>query len=131
VLAVPSVTTRLDITLLAYDGSPKAEEALFLSSYLGSSWDTRLLVVSSTEVQKKQNQNLTRARDYLQKNGVKAEYIEVDGHAGDAILETARAQKANLIVMGGYGKSPLINVAIGSTVDQMMREFEKPILICR
>ncbi|MCK4825318.1 universal stress protein, partial [bacterium] len=70
VLAVPSVTTRLDITLLAYDGSPKSEEALFLSSYLGSRWDTRLVVVSSTEGEKIKNQNRTRARDYLQKNGV-------------------------------------------------------------
>jgi nucleotide-binding universal stress UspA family protein len=131
VLAIPSVTTRLDVTLLAYDGSPKAEEALFLSSYLGNCWDSRLVVVSSTEGQKKQNQNLTRARDYLQKNGVKAEYVEVDGPAGDAILEVARAQSVNLIVMGGFGKSPLINVAVGSTVDQMLREFGKPILICR
>jgi nucleotide-binding universal stress UspA family protein len=131
VLAIPYVTTRLDVTLLAYDGSPKAEEALFLSSYLGNCWDSRLVVVSSTEGQKKQNQNLTRARDYLQKNGVKAEYVEVDGPAGDAILEVARAQSVNLIVMGGFGKSPLINVAVGSTVDQMLREFGKPILICR
>jgi nucleotide-binding universal stress UspA family protein len=131
VLAIPSVTTRLDVTLLAYDGSPKAEEALFLSSYLGSYWDSQLVVVSSTEGQKKQNQNLTRARDYLQNNGVKAEYVEVDGPAGDAILEVAHAQRVNLIVMGGFGKSPLINVAVGSTVDQMLREFGKPILICR
>ena len=131
VLAIPSVTTRLDITLLAYDGSPKAEEALFLSSYLGSSWGSRLVVVSSTEGQISQNQNLTRVRDYLQKNGVKAEYVEVDGPAGDAILEVARAQKVNLIVMGGFGKSPLINVAVGSTVDQILREFGQPILICR
>ena len=129
VLAIPSVTTRLDITLLAYDGSPKAEEALFLSSYLGSSWGSRLVVVSSTEGQK--NQNLARAREYLQKNGVKAEYVEVDGPAGDAILEVARARRVNLIVMGGFGKSPLINVAVGSTVDQMLREFGQPILICR
>jgi len=131
VLTVPSVTTRLDITLLAYDGSPKAEEALFLSSYLGSSWDTRLMVVSSTEGQKNQNQNLTHAKNYLQKNGVKAEYIEVDDSAGDAILEVARNKRANLIVMGGYGRSPLMNVAVGSTVDQMLREFDQPILICR
>ena len=131
VLAVPSVTTRLDITLLAYDGSPKSEEALFLSSYLGSRWDTRLVVVSSIEGEKTKNQNLTRARDYLQKNGVKAEYVKANGPAGDAILEVARTKRANLIVMGGYGQSPLINVAVGSTVDQMLREFEHPILICR
>ena len=87
------------------------------------------MVVSSTEGQK--NQNLTRARDYLQKNGVNAEYVEVDGPAGDAILEVARAQRVNLIVMGGFGKSPLINVALGSTVDQILREFGQPILICR
>ena len=46
-------------------------------------------------------------------------------------MEVARAQRVNLIVMGGFEKSPLINVAVGSTVDQMLREFGQPILICR
>jgi len=89
------------------------------------------VVVSSIEKEKIKNQNLTRAKDYLQKNGVKAEYVKADGPAGDVILEVAHTKRANLIVMGGYGQSPLINVAVGSTVDQMLREFEYPILICR
>jgi len=131
VLAVPCVATRLDTTLLAYDGSPKADEALFLCSYLGISWGTHLVVVSSREGRKTQGKNLKRAREYLEKNNVKAIFTAVDGLAGETILKAADTYKANLIVMGGYGSKPLINVAVGSTVDHILRAFDQPILICR
>jgi nucleotide-binding universal stress UspA family protein len=33
--------------------------------------------------------------------------------------------------MGGYGYSPLLEVMLGSTVDQVLRESSLPTLICR
>jgi len=33
--------------------------------------------------------------------------------------------------MGGYGFSPVLEVVIGSSVDQVLRESRQPVLICR
>ncbi|NIN69699.1 MAG: universal stress protein, partial [Anaerolineae bacterium] len=37
----------------------------------------------------------------------------------------------NLIIMGGYGYSPVLEVVLGSTVDQVLRHSRHPTLICR
>jgi nucleotide-binding universal stress UspA family protein len=33
--------------------------------------------------------------------------------------------------MGGYGHSPVMEVVLGSAVDQVLRESRQPTLICR
>jgi nucleotide-binding universal stress UspA family protein len=33
--------------------------------------------------------------------------------------------------MGGYGFSPLVEVVLGSAVDQVLRESSRPVLVCR
>ena len=58
-------------------------------------------------------------------------YIEESGLVPDAILKTAEAQGSNLIIMGGYGHSPVLEVVYGSAVDQVLRESQQPTLICR
>ncbi len=37
----------------------------------------------------------------------------------------------DLIVAGGYGSRPVLEVVLGSEVDQLLRESQRPILICR
>jgi nucleotide-binding universal stress UspA family protein len=33
--------------------------------------------------------------------------------------------------MGSYGFSPVLEVALGSTVDQVLRRSRQPVLVCR
>jgi hypothetical protein len=33
--------------------------------------------------------------------------------------------------MGGFGWQPVMRVMLGSTVEHMLREFKRPMLICR
>ncbi len=131
VLAVPGLTEKLGTALLAYDGSPKAEEALFLSSYLGSCWGAKLIVMGSFESEQEQQRTLARARQYLEKNNVQAEYLSGGGKAAEVLLDVAKQRDVDLMVMGGYGSGPLVNVLVSSTVDQVLRSFRKPVLICR
>ena len=37
----------------------------------------------------------------------------------------------DLIIMGSYGLSPVVEIVLGSTVDQVLRESSLPVLICR
>jgi nucleotide-binding universal stress UspA family protein len=33
--------------------------------------------------------------------------------------------------MGGYGRNPLLQTVLGNTVDQVLRQARRPILLCR
>ncbi len=131
VLAVPAQSHSLARTLLAYDGSPKAEEALFLAAYLATGWGTQLAVLPDTANPRSWARTEARARAYLEERGVQAEYLQVFGAADEAILTAAREQSADLIVLGGYNRTPLMTLLRDSTVDRVLRRSRVPVLVCR
>ena len=131
VLAVPGTVSRLDRALLAYDGSPKAEEALFLATYLAARWGTGLAVMTVIETGRTTSEALTHAEEYLEAHGIEATFVKESGPVAEAILRTAEKQGSDLIVVGGYGFSPVLEVVLGSAVDQVLRESRRPMLICR
>lgn len=129
-LIVPrSFVFPLDRALLAYDGSPKAQEALYLATYLSSRWQIPLavLAVHDGPVTEK---TLSQAQTYLQQYDITATFITRPGPVAEAILATAEAQDSNLIIMGGYGYNPVLEIVLGSAVDEVLRASRRPILIC-
>jgi nucleotide-binding universal stress UspA family protein len=131
ILAVPKAATTLERALLAYDGSPKADEALFVGAYFADCWNTELLVVTVTDIGGITTETLSLAKNYLDKHHVKATFIEEQGAVGEAILRAAHEQACNCIIMGGYGRNPMLEIVFGSSVDYVLRESQIPILICR
>jgi nucleotide-binding universal stress UspA family protein len=132
ILAVPSgAACAMDRLLLAFDGSPKAEEALFVAAYLKSRWSYALTVVT-VETAYTSAAAQERARAYLEQQGITdAQYVLRPKPIAEAILATAVAHDSNFLVMGGFGFRPMMHFVLGSTVDQILREFHCPILICR
>ena len=53
------------------------------------------------------------------------------GPVAEAILKTAEEHESDLIIMGGYGLGPVLEVVLGSAVDQVLRASRRPMLICR
>jgi len=131
VLAVPESSSSLGHALLAYDGSPKAEEALFVATYLAGKWNIPLTVVTVIELGRTTSETLARAQEYLETHGVQAAFVKESGPVAEAILQTAEEHRSDLIIMGGYGRSPMLEVVLGSTVDQVLRASRRPMLICR
>lgn len=130
VLAVPGPASALSRALLAYDGSPKADEALFVATYLAGQWDMPLTVVTvATDRIRPEAQR--RAHEYLAIHDVRATYELKSGPVAEAILQTAEAHRSDLIIMGNYGPHPLLEVVRGSTVDDVLRASRQPMLICR
>lgn len=129
-LAAPGLTTPLENALLAYDGSPKAQEALFVATYLALRWNIPLTVVTVIE-RDSDGEALERARAYLEERGVQAAYVVERGEMARAVLKTARKASCDFIIMGGYGASPVVEAVIGSSVDQVLRKSRTPMLICR
>jgi len=131
VLAVPRALSHLDRALLAYDGSPKAEEALFLATYLSGRWNIPLAVVTVIETGRTTSETLGHAQRYLEACGVRATFVKESGPVAEAILKTAQEHESDLIIMGGYGFSPALEVVLGSSVDQVLRTSRQPMLICQ
>lgn len=130
ILALPGQHSAMDNALLAYDGSPKANEALYVATYLALQWGARLTVVT-VETAYTTADASQRAGEYLARYGIQADLLVRQEDIAGAILETAVARAINLVVMGGFGYRPVLQVMLGSTVDSILREFPYPILICR
>jgi len=131
VLAVPRAAAGPDRVLLAYDGSPKADEALFVAAYLAEAWSAPLAVVSVID-RPEVGRALDRARQYLAVHEVAAAFhIRYSGLVPEAVLEAADAHGATLIAIGGYTRRPVVEVVLGSAVDQVLRQSSRPVFICR
>jgi nucleotide-binding universal stress UspA family protein len=131
ILAVPRSATDMDRILLAYDGSSKADEALYVCAYMATKWQASLAVVTVTEGKRDVPEALGRARAYLEERGVQAAFVQARGPVAEAVVDTSRAWGANLIAMGGYGLSPPLEIVLGSAVDEVLRTNGQPVLVCR
>ena len=131
VLAVLGKVSTLQSALSAYDGSPKAQEALFVATYLAGRWEIPLVVVTVHEEKISAAEILSEAQGYIEAHGVQAIYVSEEGTTAEAILHVAGEYESNLLLMGGYGATPVLEVVLGSTVDQVLRESNIPVLICR
>lgn len=131
VLAVPGSPVPLTRALLAYDGSPKAEEALFVAAYVASQWQVSLVVATVLGDSAVPPDVIAQAQAYLESRAVQAAYVQAQGPVASAILQTAEDHECDLLLMGGYGYTPVMEIVLGSTVDQVLRESRQPVLICR
>jgi len=131
VLAVPRTASGVGKILLAYDGSPKAREALYVAAYMGSAWRADLGLVVVDDKEQDNRPALEDAMRYLEDRGLEATEMSVRGEAAESILASAEAFGADLIAMGGYGANPMVEVALGSVVDEVLRRSDVPVLLCR
>ena len=130
ILTVPAKTSPLDRALLAFDGSAKSKEALFVAAYIAELWKTDLVVMTLTGSGNVPSEAQDYARAYLELHELKADYVVTDGPM-DTVLEISKERDINLILMGGYSGTAFKEVIIGSMVNNLLRKFEYPILICR
>jgi nucleotide-binding universal stress UspA family protein/Icc-related predicted phosphoesterase len=128
-LAVPE-KTDLRHGLLAFDGSPKATEALYLGAYLAEKWGTQLSVTYAAEDNLSRINPLDSAQEYLSARDIKAEFITKIGSPVEVILETKESQGCDFLIVGGYGYQPMMEVLFGSTLDALLRQADVPVLIC-
>lgn len=122
--------SQMKHALLAYDGSRKANEALYLAAYLAHSWGTKITVLTSLEKSLRESLNLQKAKGYLVSRKVEANYIQKRGSAGPAVVSVAAENGCDFVLMGGYGQAQLVELMFGSTLDYVLREYRGPVWIC-
>jgi nucleotide-binding universal stress UspA family protein len=130
ILAMPGKTSDLKHALLAFDGSPKSKEALFVATYLAEQWQTKLTILTGLDDTVSNRSAQEFAQSYLEFNEIQADFV-IEKYSADVLNRTADEVQADLVIMGGYSGSILKEMTVGSSVNFMLRESQLPILICR
>lgn len=80
----------------------------------------------------KAKRQLNKIKDQFQTSGVREIRIEVlEGSADSVIVEVAKKQKCDLIVMSTHGRSGLGRALLGSVADHVVRHVLYPVLLVR
>jgi len=130
ILGVPEKATHFQRALLAYDGSLRAKEALFVATYLAEIWKTELIIFTALEGGKIKNEIHDYVRRYLEVHEVNADYVIEEGDAKEKLKSAVEEYHADLLLMGGYGGSVIRELVIGSSLDFMLRESRVPTFVC-
>lgn len=128
-LAVAGTASDLTRPLLAYDGRPQADLALFATMYASLKWEAVPTVLTVSEVGRSADATLTKAREAFERYGAKADYVQREGAVGDAIVQVAQARDRNLILMGSYTYSRWLEGVFGGVLEHVLLHADRPVLI--
>ena len=129
-LTVPTQARQFKRAVLAYDGTDRSREALFVATYFAEMWKTELIVYTAIDDSVKADMH-DYVRRYLDIHEVEAEYVISRSGAMDHLRDTVEERDADLLLMGSYGVSMLRQMFSGSALDYMLRESKIPVFICR
>lgn len=130
-LTVPQQASGFKRALLAYNGTDRSREALFVAAYFAETWKTELIVFTALDGRKITADTQDYARRYLEFHEVEAEYVLGERGAMDALKETAEEHNVDLVLMGSHGGTVFQQLFAGSALDHMLRESKAPIFVCR
>ena len=131
ILTVHPTSRKLKRFLIAYDGSPKAKEAIYMAAYFVGRWEASLVVLTVTENGSKPPWAAFRAKRYLDSQNITAKFIHKNGEVGESILKAVEEEEIDMILMGGYSRKPVAEVILGSALDEVLRNAKQPVFICR
>ena len=130
-ITVPARATPFKHSLLAFDGSELAREALFVTAYLAEMWKSQVTVFTAREDDKPLESVQDYARRYMELHEVDAKYIVSGQKVPRHLPDIAGEYNADLILMGSHSGNKIQQVLVGSMVDVTLRESTIPTFICR
>ena len=130
ILTVPGKVSAMDKALVAFDGSLRSREALFMAAYLAERWGVALTVLTLSERGKVASSAQDYARTYFALQEIQADFVITYGPP-ELFIKVIKELDINLVLMGGYSGNAFKEVILGSVVNFLLREAECPLLICR
>ena len=70
-------------------------------------------------------------RQFFDKQGIKASYVNKVGVAADTIADAADKGKFDLLMMGSHGHGTLSNLVMGSVATKVLARCSTPVLLIR
>ncbi len=130
ILVVPDQSSALAHPLLVYDGSPEADEALYVAAYLAGEWQIPLTVVTIEEDEGDTLQQ-EKARKYLANHSTAVTYYQESDLNAARILEQVSEFGCDILITGSFDGNPLVDLVAGTAMTQLLGSTDLPILICR
>lgn len=130
ILATQAEPRHITRILLAYDGSPRADDAMQIAAGFAQRHNDAIVLLTVDDDRPGRRQDFEKAKHWLAQQDITAKAFYLEGHASEMILDTAREEDCNLIAIGAYGHSHFIETFYGSTVDEVVHRAICPVLIC-
>lgn len=139
---------RFRTVVLATDLSPTSEAATTAALDLAGTLGARLLAVSVIDpgslrlpggrfrqrVDQVRSERELIAQSLVARGrsiGVTVDFLVWEGDPGESIIEAARAEGADMIVVGSHGRGTVGRFLIGSVSDHVVRNAQCPVLVVR
>lgn len=118
--------------LLAYDGSARASTAMHFAAEFCAALHLPLTVLSVAHRDKSDEEKLLdEARHYLSSYGMPLALLHANGHANQQIVECLKERGHDLLFIGAYGHSRIIEMVLGSTTEYVLRNAPCPVFLSR
>jgi len=117
--------------VLAYDGSERASRAMRAAAEFAASLGTPIAVITVARDRKLGERTLEEARKYFEPYSLPAEFHLLAGHANEEIVRFIREHGADLLFIGAYGHSRIIEMVLGSTTEYVLRNAACPVFLSR
>ena len=117
--------------VLAYDGSERASRAMRAAAEFASGINAPLEVITVARDPKLGERTLAEARSYFENYTPKAEFNLLQGHANEEIVKFLKERDADVLFIGAYGHSRIIEMVLGSTTEYVLRNAPCPVFLSR
>ena len=67
--------------------------------------------------------------DQARRSGVDAAYLTFEGQPGEAIVQAAEAEAADMVVVGAHGRTVVGRLLLGSVSEFLVRHARVPVLV--
>ena len=139
---------KLETNLVPVDGSDPSKRAAAYAAELAKDMGAGILLVHChrrfpsvlgepyyqkvvTEIIEDANELLEPYREVLKETGVSFTERVLERPAGAAIVETARIEGCDLVVMGSRGRTDLEGLLLGSVTHRVLESSPCPVLVIR
>ncbi|GIW41688.1 MAG: universal stress protein UspA [Candidatus Binatia bacterium] len=118
--------------LLAYDGSQRAAAAMAAAAEFCATLSLPLTVLNVNRDENQGRQILREAEAYLTPYGLEVHFeLQQTGNAPERIANYIREQRHDLLFIGAYGHSRIIEMVLGSTTEYVLRNSACPVFLSR
>ena len=118
--------------LLAYDGSQRSAAAMAAAAEFCSSLSLPLTVLNVTKDSTQGEKTLAEAETYLGSYNLSFQCeLQQTGNAPERIANFIREKQHDLLFIGAYGHTRIIEMVLGSTTEYVLRNSPCPVFLSR
>ena len=127
----PRTRREINRLALAYDGSERASKAMRAAAEFATDLRAPLTVITVARDRSAGERVLAEARQYLEPYRIEPSFKLLSGHAHEEIVRFLSVSGTDLLFIGAYGHSRIIEMVLGSTTEYVLRNAPCPVFLSR